>query len=269
MNRIVNGHRENVDPQTKMTTGKEGVGKKRIGASAMATQKKHQRRGETHDLSDYSAGSITKVVLSNFMTYSSVSLTPGPDLNVLIGPNGTGKSSFVCAIALGLNGKTELLGRAKELSEFVKRGETKAVIEITLKRNSVGGDEVDVVKRTLTKAKGGTKAHTSSAWHINGHPANSSDVDALVKGKHHVELGNLTNFLPQDKVASFAGLSEMDKLLTTEQTVNNGELWKLHEELIDKKENIRNDERRLGRLQDDLEQSERSLNTLSAYKENV
>ena len=269
MNRIVNGHRENVDPQTKMTTGKEGVGKKRIAASAMATQKKHQRRGETHDLSDYSAGSITKVVLSNFMTYSSVSLTPGPDLNVLIGPNGTGKSSFVCAIALGLNGKTELLGRAKELSEFVKRGETKAVIEITLKRNSVGGDEVDVVKRTLTKAKGGTKAHTSSAWHINGHPANSSDVDALVKGKHHVELGNLTNFLPQDKVASFAGLSEMDKLLTTEQTVNNGELWKLHEGLMDKKENIRNDERRLGRLQDDLEQSERSLNTLSADKEKV
>ena len=70
-------------------------------------------------------------------------------------------------------------------------------------------------------------------------------------------------------MASFAGLSEMDKLLTTEQTVNNGELWKLHEELIDKKENIRNDERRLGRLQDDLEQSERSLNTLSADKEKV
>ena len=88
------------------------------------------------------------------MTYSSVSLTPGPDLNVLIGPNGTGKSSFVCAIALGLNGKTELLGRAKELSEFVKRGETKAVIEITLKRNSVGGDEVDVVKRALDESKG-------------------------------------------------------------------------------------------------------------------
>ena len=46
-------------------------------------------------------------------------------------------------------------------------------------------------------------------------------------------------------------------------------MWKLHEELIDKKENIRNDERRLGRLQDDLEQSERSLNTLSADKEKV
>ena len=159
----MNGHRENVDPQTKMTTGKEGVGKKRIGASAMATQKKHQRRGETHDLSDYSAGSITKVVLSNFMTYSSVSLTPGPDLNVLIGPNGTGKSSFVCAIALGLNGKTELLGRAKELSEFVKRGETKAVIEITLKRNSVGGRRGGRGETSADESKGAGRKRTRVA----------------------------------------------------------------------------------------------------------
>ena len=254
---------ENMDPtRTK---------KRNASAQSLATttQKKHQRQGEKHPLSDYAAGSITKIVLSNFMTYSSVSLTPGPDLNVLIGANGTGKSSFVCAIALGLNGKTDLLGRAKELSEFVKRGETKATIEITLKRTSGGGDEVDVVKRTLTKAKGGTKANTGSAWHINGQPSNSAEVDLLVKGKHHVELGNLTNFLPQDKVASFAGLSETDKLSTTETTVNNGELWKLHEELIAKKENIRNDERRLSMLQHSLDQNTRSLQTLSADKEKV
>lgn len=258
---------ENMDPTTTTTTPKSG--KKRNASYPTTTQNKHQRQGEKHPLSEYAAGAITKVVLTNFMTYSSVSLTPGPDLNVLIGANGTGKSSFVCAIALGLNGKTDLLGRAKELGEFVKRGETKATIEITLKRTSGEGDEVDVVKRTLTKTKGGTKASTSSAWHINGQPSNSAEVDELVKGKHHVELENLTNFLPQDKVASFAGLSEMDKLSTTEKTVNNGELWELHEDLIAKKENIRNDERRLTRLEENLAQNARSLSTLSADKEKV
>ena len=93
---------ENMDPtRTK---------KRNASAQSLATttQKKHQRQGEKHPLSDYAAGSITKIVLSNFMTYSSVSLTPGPDLNVLIGANGTGKSSFVCAMALGVNGKTEV-----------------------------------------------------------------------------------------------------------------------------------------------------------------
>ena len=37
---------------------------------ATATQKKHQRQGEKHPLSDYAAGSITKIVLSNTMKVS-------------------------------------------------------------------------------------------------------------------------------------------------------------------------------------------------------
>ena len=47
-------------------------------------------------------GSITRVKLSNFVTYSEVEFFPGPSLNMVIGPNGTGKSTLVCAICLGL-----------------------------------------------------------------------------------------------------------------------------------------------------------------------
>ena len=37
------------------------------------------------------------------MTYDYVQFRPGPYLNMIFGPNGTGKSSIACAIALGLN----------------------------------------------------------------------------------------------------------------------------------------------------------------------
>ncbi len=37
-----------------------------------------------------------------FLTYSNVEFFPGPNLNMIIGPNGTGKSSLVAAISLGL-----------------------------------------------------------------------------------------------------------------------------------------------------------------------
>ena len=67
-----------------------------------------------------------------FSTYDAVEFTPGPHLNVIIGPNGTGKSSIVCAIALGLAAKTSVLGRAKEVQDFVKHGSVKAVIELEL-----------------------------------------------------------------------------------------------------------------------------------------
>lgn len=47
-------------------------------------------------------GSIVRVKLANFVTYTSVEFLPGPSLNMVIGPNGTGKSTLVCAICLGL-----------------------------------------------------------------------------------------------------------------------------------------------------------------------
>jgi len=51
----------------------------------------------------YIPGSIVRIQLSNFVTYDFVEFTPGPYLNMIIGPNGTGKSTIACAIALGLN----------------------------------------------------------------------------------------------------------------------------------------------------------------------
>lgn len=37
---------------------------------------------------------------------------------MIVGPNGTGKSSIVCALCLGLAGSTSLLGRGKEVSDI-------------------------------------------------------------------------------------------------------------------------------------------------------
>lgn len=46
-------------------------------------------------------------------------LFPGTGLNLIIGPNGTGKSTFVCAIILGLCGKTSVIGRSKKVSFII------------------------------------------------------------------------------------------------------------------------------------------------------
>ena len=51
----------------------------------------------------YIPGSIVRIQLKNFVTYDFVEFCPGPYLNMILGPNGTGKSSIACAICLGLN----------------------------------------------------------------------------------------------------------------------------------------------------------------------
>lgn len=50
----------------------------------------------------HGAGAIVRVKLTDFVTYNSAEFFPGPKLNMVIGPNGTGKSTLVCAICLGL-----------------------------------------------------------------------------------------------------------------------------------------------------------------------
>ena len=82
-------------------------------------------------------GSIVRVSLKNFVTYTRAEFHPGPSLNMVIGPNGTGKSTLVCAICLGLGWKTEHLGRAKDIGEFVKHGNLFA----DLNRNSIAFDQ--------------------------------------------------------------------------------------------------------------------------------
>lgn len=49
-------------------------------------------------------------------TYDHSEVFPGPNLNMIVGANGTGKSSIVCAICLGLAGKTAVLGRGDKAS---------------------------------------------------------------------------------------------------------------------------------------------------------
>lgn len=54
------------------------------------------------------------IVLSR--TYDICEVRPGPNLNMIVGANGTGKSSIVCAICLGLAGKPSFIGRADKVT---------------------------------------------------------------------------------------------------------------------------------------------------------
>ena len=55
-------------------------------------------------------------IVFSLRTFDDVELIPGAKLNVIAGANGSGKSSIMCGICLGLAGHPKLLGRAKEVS---------------------------------------------------------------------------------------------------------------------------------------------------------
>lgn len=81
-------------------------------------------------------GKIYSVNVVNFITFTESTIYPGEELNILIGPNGTGKSSMVAAIVIGMGGNTKVLSAAKmHLSNYVKNGKEKATITICLYKN--------------------------------------------------------------------------------------------------------------------------------------
>lgn len=96
---------------------------------------------------------------------------PGRNLNLIIGPNGTGKSTIVCAIVLGLGGKPKIIGRADKVSDYVKAGCQEAKIEIEL---------VESTNKTIFITRKFTSQNTTT-WFINKRQVPIKDVLALTK----------------------------------------------------------------------------------------
>eukprot|EP00854_Cymbomonas_tetramitiformis_P016509 gene16509-19603_t len=178
---------------------------------------------------DFTVGSVLKVKLKNFMIFTDIEFSPGPRLNLLLGPNGTGKSTFVCGICIGLAGSPKLLGRGDRFTDFIRRGEESAETEVTLRTDDP--DRPLVVYRKI-------KADNSSDWRLNGVNTNLTSVQKKINDMN-VQLDNLCQFLPQDRVVAFAQLNPRDLLLETEKAIEGAELYKQHKDLIEKRNDIR------------------------------
>ncbi|XP_055065038.2 structural maintenance of chromosomes protein 5 [Misgurnus anguillicaudatus] len=165
-------------------------------------------------------GSIMRITMHNFLTYDHSEVFPGPKLNMIVGANGTGKSSIVCAICLGLAGKPAVLGRGDKVGVYVKRGCNKGSVEIELYRaqgNLVITREIQV-------------ENNQSSWMINKKHASQKAVEEAVK-ELRIQVGNLCQFLPQEKVGEFAKMSKLELLEATEKSVGPPGMFEYHTKL--------------------------------------
>ena len=174
-------------------------------------------------------GAIVRVKLTNFVTYTAAEFRPGPSLNMVIGPNGTGKSTLVCAICLGLGWPTHHLGRAKDPAEFVKHGCREATIEIELQRKESGQGVTrknPVITRTIIRD------NNKSKFTLNGAHSTQKGIMALCKNTFNIQIDNLCQFLPQDRVVEFAQMNPIQVLESTQQAAGTPDMIHHHVNLI-------------------------------------
>jgi len=198
--------------------------------------------------SEFQPGAIVRVKLTNFVTYENAEFFPGPNLNMVIGPNGTGKSSLVCAICLGLGWGPQHLGRAGQVGEFVKHNMNEAIVEVELHRRPNESRNTIVRLKIIRDGNG-------REWWLNGKKTSLKSVQAVTKSLS-IQIDNLCQFLPQDKVCEFAGLSPVDLLQQTQRAAAPEYMLEWHDELKKLRKEQKaleiqdeNDKDQLGRLE--------------------
>ncbi|XP_048842118.1 structural maintenance of chromosomes protein 6-like isoform X2 [Brienomyrus brachyistius] len=88
----------------------------------------------TSQMTSAEVGIVEVIFLKNFMCHSLLGpFAFGPNVNFVIGNNGSGKSAVLTALIVGLGGKAHTTNRGSSLKGFVKEGESSADVSITLR----------------------------------------------------------------------------------------------------------------------------------------
>ena len=137
------------------------------------------------------------------------------------------------------------LGRAKDVSEYVKHGSQEAMIEIELAKDGKRFKSNLVISCTIKRE--GNK----TVFAVNGKPQGKRAVVELARSMS-IQIDNLCQFLPQDKVVEFAAMTPVELLRSTQRAVASQEMIDTHEELKDLRRKQKDLQTRMNGDQDTL-----------------
>lgn len=219
----------------------------------LETVEEEESYGERHP-DGFLPGSIVRLSATNFMTYSEVEFHFGSHLNMIIGPNGTGKSAFMCALALGLGySPVAVLQRVNEVKLYVKNGTNEGSIEIELKGKP--GAENVVIRLHLN-------VETSSrVFEINGKRATHTKVQEIVRS-FNIQVDNLCCFLPQERLREFAAMDPVNLLKATEKCAGHPGLVPWHDVLIEKGRKKIGEQSQLEKIQEEKQYHDKRLQNM-------
>ena len=118
------------------------------------------------------------------------------------------------------------------MREYIKRGERSALVQVTL--SSGNPAKPTVVSRKISDSDDGP---AKNEWKLNGVVVNQTKVAEVVE-QLNIQLDNLCQFLPQDRVVEFAAMQPKELLLETEKALGEQELFVQHQQLMAAKADI-------------------------------
>ncbi|GAA5878546.1 hypothetical protein JCM3774_000102 [Rhodotorula dairenensis] len=161
------------------------------------------------------AGVIRQVDLQNFMCHANTTVNFGPQVNFLVGVNGSGKSAVLTGITMALGGNAKATNRGQKGGDLVMEGKPSARVSVTLAnagedafQPAVYGDQI-TIERTINKEGGG-------AYKIKNAEGKTVDTKKAtldqILDSFNIQVDNPMTVLTQDQSRQFlASASAKDK----------------------------------------------------------
>ena len=220
-------------------------------------------QSSTSSFPGYRRGNLISVEMWNFLTFSHTLIRPGPRMNLVIGPNGTGKSTIVNAVCIAFGGSPRLLGRNPDLGAFVKHGTSEARVEVQIYDPNVEGGVV-VVKRVFD-------CDGRGYFTLDGKKIGIKEFQAKVNRSYDIQLDNLSQFMPQEKIAEFVNIKPDELLTITVRSLGGAEKEELLQELVKIDETFSNENNSLQQRENQLkelqERQSQDAEEVEAYRQ--
>lgn len=152
------------------------------------------------------AGIIEKLVLKNFMCHDSFEIQLGPQINFIIGKNGSGKSAILTALSVGLGAKASDTSRGSSIKDLIKDGKSTARVLIVFKNEGIEAYKPDIFGSRIVIER---KIQKQGA---NGYFVRSESMETISTKKavldeilynFNITVDNPLIFLSQDKAREF------------------------------------------------------------------
>lgn len=177
----------------------------------------------------------------------------------MIGPNGTGKSSIVASIIIGMGGSTKILSERNKLADYVKNGKDIARITVTVYKDE---------RRNQQTFSREFNRQNKSTYHIDQRKVTEKDYVERINALN-IQVGNMCQFLPQERVQDFAKQNPQELFASTQKSVCSDELIESFAKLKELRYNQLNGHKQNQKTSDLLRDNERRLELLQTTVDNI
>jgi len=135
------------------------------------------------------SGIIQRIKLEHFMCHEELDWEPNKNVNFVTGVNGSGKSSVLQGLVLGLLADSKHTKRYNKLQDFIQKGHNRAIVQVTLKNEGEDAYKKEIYGASITFQRTINDNGQSSVF-IKDHKQNvvkKATKDAREEGKRILE----------------------------------------------------------------------------------